>query len=363
MATSFWPQVSGTRITGLLYATIWLVFLAAPVIAAVYSPAAVGWKLLAWAATAGFAMLYTWQMACWIGDDAIGRVHPRRLTVICLVLAGQAALTLPASGTWAVCFLPYIAALIIFTTAPQTGIPIGLVIWAVPTAAAYLVTGYNEVWVALGPGFGMLFIIITRLTEHFDERARGAEEQLRAAEERDRIARDVHDVLGHSLTVLSIKAQLARRLVAADPQRADAELGEIEQLARESLEQVRSTVTRLRAPQLPAELEVARSSLTAAGVDVEIRGHSTGDEPGADLMAWTLREAVTNVLRHAQASRCCIQISPERLVISDDGLGVQSSAEGNGLRGLRERAAAIGARVSVGPAEGPGGTRVEVRFP
>src|SRR5699024_7724126 len=122
------------------------------------------------------------------------------------------------------------------------------------------------------------FIVVSRLTEHYDARSRAAEEQLSQAEERDRIARDVHDVLGHSLTVLSIKAQVARRLMETEPQRAQAELDEIEQLARSSLSQVRTTVTRLRAPQLPEELEVARTALEAGGISADIQAQEEHSE-------------------------------------------------------------------------------------
>lgn len=362
---SLWPQVSGSQVIGLLYASIWLVFLAMPTVATAVSDAALGWKLLSYSGIVVFGLVYSWLMAWWLSEESRGPT-PVKLAVACVALASLGALSLPAAGSWSTVFLPFIAALIIFTTEPLPGVPVGLAVWIVPTAAFFVFID-QEFWMIAGPGFGMLFIIIGRITEHYDARARTAQEQLKQVEERDRIARDVHDVLGHSLTVLSIKAQLARRLMESDVPRAQAELDEIEQLARESLGQVRSTVTRLRAPQLPGELDVARSALEGGGITAEIR---TEAEPSdSALLAWALREAVTNVLRHAQASRCVIQLGPHRLCVADDGVGI-SEPEGNGLRGLRERAAAEGAEVLVGPAypeltgtspERPG-TQIEVRL-
>lgn len=354
---SLWPTVSGPQIAGLFYATVWLVFLASPVMAAAYSDVHLGLKLLAWAATGVFALVYVWQMARLFADDHRNHPAPSRLAVICVALAAIGALTIPAAGTWAVTFCVYIAALIIFTSPPMVGIPIGVGVWAVSTAAAYLISGETEVWIALGPGLGMLFIVVIRTTEHYEDRARAVEQQLRTSEERDRIARDVHDVLGHSLTVLSIKAQVARRLMETEPQRAQAELDEIEQLARSSLSQVRTTVTRLRAPQLPEELEVARTALEAGGISADI--HAEEEHSESQLLAWTLRETITNVLRHSQASRCRIEIGPESLRVTDDGIGVNGH-EGSGLRGLRERAKAEGAQVAVGAGDDASGTRIEV---
>lgn len=362
---SLWPQVSGSHVAGVLYASIWLVFLAMPASATAFSDAALGWKLLSYSGIVAFGLLYSWLMAWWLSEEP-HRPTPVKLAVACVALASLGALSLPAAGSWAAVFLPFIASLIIFMTEPLPGVPVGLAVWAFPSAAAYVFID-QEFWMIAGPGFGMLFIVISRITEHYDARARTAQEQLKQVEERDRIARDVHDVLGHSLTVLSIKAQLARRLMESDPPRAREELDEIEQLARESLGQVRSTVTRLRAPQLPGELDVARSALEGGGITADIRAEAAPSDSA--LLAWALREAVTNVLRHAQPSRCVIELGPRRLCVADDGDGM-SGPEGNGLRGLRERAAAEGAEVMVSAAY-PGltgtspdrpGTQIEVRL-
>ncbi|GAA4916875.1 sensor histidine kinase [Membranihabitans marinus] len=348
---------SQAHLMGILYAGIWLVFLFIPAYAALVSETGWGWRITAWAATAAFAALYLWRMAVWM--QAVERGHPptpKAMISTQLLLAALVGLTLPAIGVYGTTFSTFMAALVVFSYRPKISIPIGVALWAVPSSAAIAISNMQGssfwdglYWAVLGPGIGVFFIVLIRLQEYYEHRERHKEQQLHQAAERDRIARDVHDVLGHSLTVLSIKAQLARRLMEAEPQRAQQELNEIEQLARESLTQVRNTVTQLRSPQFPSELEVARSALQAAGITPVITTNDDA-ERAAPLLAWALREAVTNVVRHSGASTCRIELSAHSLSVSDDGLGLGDALEGNGLRGLRERAAAAGAQISIGPA-------------
>ncbi|WP_022873541.1 sensor histidine kinase [Nesterenkonia alba] len=363
------PTTRTQHIAGFLYAGVWIVFLAVPVIAIYYSQAAIGWRVLAGISVVLFAVLYLWSAWRWFTEEPTSAPSWSHLWASQLVLGLIAAVSMPAIGPWVVAFTPYLAALIIYTRSPRVGIPIGVLIWAVPSLLALIWADFDPLWIAAGPGIGMGFIVAMRLTEYYEDRDRRRAETLRAAEDRDRIARDVHDVLGHSLTVLSIKAQLARRLMEAEPDRARAELDDIERISRESLTQVRSTVSRLKAPQLPGELDVARSTLASAGIQAEIhRELGDTDRDSHRLLAWVLREAVTNVVRHSEASRCAITVTPNRLQVADDGLGLGTSREGNGLRGVRERAQRNGARVVLGrafpelegtSAERPG-TRVEV---
>lgn len=367
------PTLPRAEIVGLMYAGIWLVFLMIPVTATYYSDAPVAWQAVSYTAIGIFAVVYLWLAAWWFGDEGQSSPTVFQLVLAAAVLASLAALSAVAIDAWAVAFTPFIAALVVFTTSPQTGIPVGVLIWLVPSVTVYLLSGALDIWIVAGPGIGVVFIIIIRVTEHFDEQNRRAKEQLRAAEERDRIAGDVHDVLGHTLTVLSIKAQLAHRLMDSDPDRARAELDHIEQLSRESLGQVRSTVTRLKSPQLPAELDVACAALETAGIRPILRveqPEQAGQTGGPPLLAWALREAVTNVVRHSSASRCEIEIGPGWLKVSDDGTGLDGAREGNGLWGLRERAKKDGAEVLIGAAypQMPGtlperpGTQIEVRL-
>ncbi|MGO4228519.1 sensor histidine kinase [Arthrobacter sp. YAF34] len=183
---------------------------------------------------------------------------------------------------------------------------------------------------------------------------------LAVAEERNRVARDMHDILGHSLTVIAVKAELAGRLIAVAPERAAAEVAELEDLARGALADVRATVSGYRGVNISSELASARSALEAAGIEPQLPG--AADEVPAksrELFGWVLREAVTNVVRHSGASRCTVTLSRRSIQVDDDGRGPGGPSAGGGLRGLRERAAAQGATLSLGRSA-MGGFRVRV---
>jgi two-component system, NarL family, sensor histidine kinase DesK len=182
-------------------------------------------------------------------------------------------------------------------------------------------------------------------------------------QERARFARDLHDLLGHSLTVITVKSELAGRLLDRDPQRAAAEVADIERLAREALADVRSTVAGYRGVTLAAEISSARAALDAAGMAAELPG-AVDDVPGdrRELFGWVLREGVTNVLRHSDAHRVRVSLSARTVEIVDDGSMAASGVEGNGLSGLRERLSQVGGRLDAGPADG-GGFRLYAELP
>lgn len=203
------------------------------------------------------------------------------------------------------------------------------------------------------------------------ERADVARASLALSEEREEIARDVHDVLGHSLTVITLKAELAQRLLEIDPARAGAEMEAIAQLSRASLAEVRSTVTRLRVPDFSGEIEGAGRALQTAGIRAELpEAQSALAVAGvnAKLFSWVLREAVTNMVRHSGANAARVRLSATGLDILDNGVGV-GDARGNGLTGMAQRVAASGGSVVIEAApeqwlaENPGGgvgTRIRV---
>ena len=187
---------------------------------------------------------------------------------------------------------------------------------------------------------------------------------LAAERERARIARDMHDLLGHSLTTVTVKAALASRLVDSDPARARAEMQDVERLTREALADVRATVSGFRDVRLSTELVNARAVLAAAGIDVDLPGaveNVEGDLAG--LFGWVLREGVTNVVRHSRAARVTVVVEPRAIEIVDDGIARDGAEvlQGNGLSGIAERAAAVGGRMLAGPCPGRGyRLRVEV---
>jgi two-component system sensor histidine kinase DesK len=189
-------------------------------------------------------------------------------------------------------------------------------------------------------------------------------EHLAKVAERERIARDLHDVLGHTLSVIILKSELAGKLIDHDPERAKAEIADVEQTSRAALADVRSTIRGYRAHSLEAELKQAKATLETAGVIVESESQEVRLTPVQEsVVALVVREAVTNVVRHAQARNCHLRLMPVngncRIEIQDDGRG-GGTVEGNGLRGMRERIAALG---STFERENSVGTRLSIEFP
>jgi two-component system sensor histidine kinase DesK len=189
-------------------------------------------------------------------------------------------------------------------------------------------------------------------------------EQLAKVAERERIARDLHDVLGHTLSVIVLKSELAGRLIAGNPERSAAEIADVEQIARKALSEVRETITGYRAEGLAAEIKRAQSILDTAGVTLVCEEKPPTLKPTEEtVMSLVLREAVTNVVRHAQASQCVMRFATQdgktALVVEDNGRGGVRE-EGNGLRGMRERIEALGGRLAI---DGTQGTRLTIELP
>ncbi len=198
--------------------------------------------------------------------------------------------------------------------------------------------------------------------------------RLAVTTERLRIARDLHDLLGHNLSLIALKSELARRLVSVAPERAIVEISDVENVARTTLQEVREAVTAYRQPTLKSELQAAQEILAAAGIAYRY----DGDESMLDalpttieaVLSWTIREGVTNVIRHSRAHQCTIRITRNAdeigIEVVDDGAGApsinSSDSEGNGLRGLAERVETLGGRSEASPRAG-GGFRLAVSVP
>jgi|tagenome__1003787_1003787.scaffolds.fasta_scaffold20990057_19 two-component system sensor histidine kinase DesK len=172
-------------------------------------------------------------------------------------------------------------------------------------------------------------------------------EHLAKVAERERIARDLHDVLGHTLSVITLKSELAGKLIDRDPERAGKEIREVEQISRQALSDVRDAIRGYRTKGLAAELAQAKSTLETAGLTVQCDAATTMQLPAMQesVLSLAVREAVTNVVRHARATTCRLRIEQQngtcRLEIADDGQGFVTT-EGNGLRGMRERVEMLG---------------------
>lgn len=182
--------------------------------------------------------------------------------------------------------------------------------------------------------------------------------------ERERIARDLHDVLGHTLSVVVLKSELAGKLVDHEPARARQEIGEVEQIARKALTDVREAIRGYRSQGLAAEIARAQKTLDAAGVTLECDSNPPQLAPAEEtVLSLIVREAVTNIVRHAQASRCRLAFETSAdataLIVEDDGRG-GIREEGNGLRGMRERVESLGGRLRIDSLRG---TRLRIEIP
>ena len=202
-------------------------------------------------------------------------------------------------------------------------------------------------------GTRYLVSVNSELVEARDELARNA-----VAQERLRFARDLHDLLGHSLSLIALKSELAGRLAEIDPARAREEMADVEAAARRALAEVRDAVSGYRQVSLPQALAEARSALSAAGITLRSPA-PTEPLPGAvdAVLGWVVREATTNVLRHSAAQVVTVQLETDAdgvtLTVSDDGVGGDGTA-GAGLAGLTERVTALGGRLEAGPVDGRG---------
>jgi two-component system sensor histidine kinase DesK len=177
--------------------------------------------------------------------------------------------------------------------------------------------------------------------------------RLAVGEERLRFARDLHDLLGHSLSVIALKSELAGRLIKTTPGLAAHEIEDIEKVARDALREVRDAVTGYRQPTLAAELAGAHEVLAAAGIDYRVDQDHVPLPPAVEaVMAWTVREGVTNVMRHSQAKRCSVRITNKdgraTVEVIDDGRGGMPQP-GSGLRGLEERVRERGGTLTAEP--------------
>ncbi|HEY8480093.1 MAG TPA: histidine kinase [Spirillospora sp.] len=184
--------------------------------------------------------------------------------------------------------------------------------------------------------------------------AREAVARLAVAEERLRFSRDLHDLLGHSLSLIAVKSELAMRMAEADPDRAVAEMADVRRTARDALREVRAAVNGYRAVELDTEIAGARAVLEAAGIRCEI-GALPGGLPSQvrAVLGWVIREGTTNVIKHSRARKCTVSLTVRDdavvLEMRNDGARGAGDAGGSGLTGLSERVAVLGGEVTAGP--------------
>lgn len=372
------PETRRQKLVKALWISVWLFYLSAPVTDLVSGGHSTGARVLG---GLGLVAFVGWYLV--LVFRTARRMAVRRVLFSLAVLAAQAmVLSLTLGREWLVLFV-YVAissgaALpgeISRWTVLGTTALLAVTAYAVPGGTAYLA---GLLIPALMGGFAMVGIrAMIRTTIELRE-ARATVAQLAANEERLRMARDLHDLLGHSLSLITLKSELAGRMLPADPEAAARQVADIEQVSRQALVDVREAVSGYRRPTLPGELAGARTALAAAGVIGELPADPAAELPEAlseeaeSALAWSLREAVTNVVRHSGAKRCTVTLAGRQtlagrfaeLTVTDDGAGSgRPAVPGNGLTGLTERLEVVGGSLSASPAGSRTGFRLVARVP
>jgi two-component system, NarL family, sensor histidine kinase DesK len=375
MATKRLP-VSGrrmfTRWQATLLVGVWLVFLIQPLVEGlreVSRPVGVATVV----ATLGFAVVYLttitrgFQQA---REDPMRSPNIVRGLTVIAILVVLGLVTVPALHAASLVFTVYISAAAIAFLPLR--IAMGVVLAAVLTSVTTYALRPDDRSNVSGTLLGLVLAVTAMLLGmRARERslqldlARAQMTDLAVAAERERMSRDLHDILGHSLTVIVMKAELARRLAPGQPERVRAEVTDIERLARSALADVRATISGSKQVTLSRELVHARSALVAAGIEPHLPG-SVDDVPdGASaLFGWVLREGVTNVIRHSAATNCWVEVTERSIQVVDDGTGPYGTGRGGGqgLSGLRARVDEAGGTLSVSATVG-GGFKVRADLP
>ncbi|WP_433354022.1 sensor histidine kinase [Micromonospora saelicesensis] len=364
-----WPVSRHWRVTGWLLAAVWLFFLNVPLATALHQPEP--WRRVLGVVALvvfgiGYVLLFQWarKLRQSMLPIPVGRA---RAGLALLLAVGLASLP-GTEGDW-LATLVYVAAAAVFLLPLWEALAAVVLCAVTPVLASWLVPGWEAesgiVFAVLLASFAMFGV--SQLAQRNSELRAAQQEigRLAVAEERSRAARDLHDILGHSLTVVAIKAELAGRLIEVDRERAATEIAEVEALARAALADVRQTVGAYREVSLAAELAGARSALAAAGIAADVSTEVPElPEEWDRLFGWAVREGVTNVVRHSGARCCVIRVYPDRVDISDDGRGPSTpDPSGHGLVGLRERARRLDAVVTVGRRPAGDGFLLRVHAP
>lgn len=303
---------------------------------------------------------------------------PNRRSLVAVV--GLAVVVLAGSLAWPA----WVSAWLLVAMAAAVALPASAALAAVPASALASAWTLSRSGATGDEVLAQVFVVLlagvaaaafSRLVSTADELRRTREELADAAvaRERERFSRDLHDTLGHTLSVMVVKAAVVRRLVPTDPEAAAGHAADIEDVGRRAMAQLRDTVDGAVVPSLFDELREARTALAAAGIRASVPSAPPVPTFAAAPLAWVLREAVTNVLRHSGASRCRVDVTCDgelvRLTVADDGVGavlkdsavdgagVDAGASGRrgGLVGLRHRLAAVGGGLDVDAAPGGDG--------
>jgi two-component system sensor histidine kinase DesK len=358
-------------VVGRMRMFIWLVFIAIPLVDAVSSHNNGTAKAVTIVATIAFVAVFV--------SIAVRRDKPlpdaQALRSVGALLVISVALTALDRQGWGTLFIFTVVAVAMCVRSP-------LNFYGVLLCTALCVGSLLAIDAALGAifgfasstlGVGTLMLVVADLRTRNRElhTARAELARLAVADERARFARDLHDLLGHSLSVIALKAELAGRLMREQPAEAAGHVSEIEQVARGALNEVREAVSGYRQPTLDDEIAGAKMALSAAGIEARIERPAVTFDPAIEaVLAWTVREGATNVIRHSGAGHCLVKVmaglGEAGVEVLDDGPGCEDAIAnghgGHGLEGLRERVARLHGQIEAGTGAA-GGYRLAVRVP
>ncbi len=341
-------------------ALIWLAFIVFPLLDAVGKREPFVKHALIIGGAALFVAVYVSMVMTWRGK------RTTRLTVglFVVLLAVACLLTLTQDSTWGFLFT-YCAACAALVAPEGTG-AYAVALCSTLAGGTSAIAGANGgtavSYVASSAGIGLLMLVMSdlRLRNQQLNQARAELAEMAVAKERERFARDLHDLLGHSLSVIALKAELAGRMLTDRPFDAAHEVAELEQVARTALGEVREAVSGYRQPTLEGELAGARMALSAAGIVADVEQTRVPLDPAVEaVLAWTVREGATNVIRHSGARHCRLRVSASLTdagveVIDDGGVGETPSANGS-VNGMSHRAVLGGRHGDGGGGHGGGG--------
>ena len=370
------------RVLGLM---VWGLFIVVPIVDAITNTGSASEHVVAIAGAVAFSGVYVWLVLTWFEEKA----YWRSLALAGLMLALAMALTIADRPSWGFLFT-YCAACVGLVVPSDVGMPAVILCAGAAFGATVLgggSAGSGGGFAASAVGIGLLLVLMRDLRMRNQEliEARAELALTAVAAERERFARDLHDLLGHSLSVIAIKAELAGRLLKLDPERAAAEVGDVEHVARQSLREVRAGGERLSAAHaggraggraggaLGGRHRSPTSSVPPVTLDPEVEA----------VLAWAVREGATNVIRHSGARHCQVRVragmADAEVEVVDDGGGDPASGAvgavgavgawtddghvGHGIAGLSERAEQLRGRIEAGRLPGGGGFRLAVSIP
>lgn len=339
----------GFQLNSAIFASIWLIFLV-PVALQVYTGEGFATTAKAWMTICllAFGTFYFYAFGS-LGYFPRGWGTLARALLRWGILLAIALASVPAMQTGSVAFAPYLAAMLGFTVTLRKALPIVVATGVLGAVAVWNWSPDDLTWAAFTLFVMPLLLVALGIFSQYDESRHKLRHELDLAQQREDIATDVHDLLGHSLTVINLKSEVARRAMDNNPEQAKQELKEISDLSRLALAEVRSTVTRMRTPTFAGELQAARRALETKGVTAHLP--KLLQAPGAHdtVFSWGLRELTTNVVRHSGASACWVSVTADKLQVTDDGCGFNGEAtQGTGgLAGLRERVEDAGGQLIV----------------